>query len=503
MKKVIIIGGGAAGLGAAYKIKRAAEAGVEVSCTVIEKEDRLGGKLASDVIADAEGAGDYIVDGGSDAFIMSKPAVPRIARLLGIADEMTPANEVNKKTLILKGKKLVEMPDGIMMFAPTKLVPLATSKLYSWPAKLRMALDLILPRKVVWAEGEGAQQHDETLESLIVRRMGRECLDRLAEPLVGGVHASDPKEMSVAATFPNFLEMEQQFGSLIKGMLAQRKTNEEMRKKYPPKPGEKPRAFFNTFRLGMQQLTNGMADAAGRENIIVGRTVSAVARTQDGWQVTLDDGQVLSGDAVIVATEVWAAEELMRPVDTGIADLLATIPCSSSATVPMAFKQEDFCKDQKWFGILCPLVEGRPMLAVTLSSSKWPGRTPEGRVLIRGFIGGPANQHLLEAGDDELIETVRREIVDMLGLKPDAKPVMARVYRWIKGMPQYTLNHLDRVDEIEARVGDVSGLGLAGGGFRGVGIPNCIESGERAVSKVLGDFGISLAEDQAKPAHTH
>ncbi len=504
MKKVIIIGGGSAGLGAAYKIKRAAEAGVEVDCTVIERADRLGGKLASDVIADPEGAGDYIVDGGSDAFIMSKPAVPRIARLLGMADEMTPANEANKKTLILKGKRLIEMPDGIMMFAPTKLVPLATSALYSWPAKLRMALDLVKPRKEVWPEGDTAQQHDETLESLIVRRMGRECLDRLAEPLVGGVHASDPKEMSVAATFPNFLEMEQQFGSLIRGMLDQRKKNEEMRKKYPPKPGDKPRAFFNTFRLGMQQLMEGMADAVGRERIVTGRNVTSIERGADGvWTVTLNDGQVLTGDAVIVATEVWAAEELLRPVDTGIADLLATIPCSSSATVPMAFKEEDFPADKKWFGILCPLVERRPLLAVTLSSSKWPGRTPKGRVLIRGFIGGPANQHLLDVRDEELIETVRREVVDMLGMKPDAQPVMARVYRWIKGMPQYTLGHLDRVDAIEARVGDVAGLGLAGGGFRGVGIPNCIESGERAASKVLGDFGIALEEDQAKPQRAH
>ncbi|MDY0341455.1 MAG: protoporphyrinogen oxidase, partial [Coriobacteriia bacterium] len=260
MKKVIIIGGGVAGLGAAYKVRRAAAAGHDVDCVLIEKDDRIGGKLASEIVPDPDG-GEYVVDGGSDAFVSTKPAVARIARMLGIGDEMVPACEENKKTLIVKGDRLVEMPDGIMMFAPTKLMPLATTSLYSWPGKFRMALDWFLPRKTRWAEGETAQDHDETLEEFVVRRMGREALDRLAEPLVGGVHASEPSQMSLAATFPNFLEMEQEFGSLIRGFLDQRKKREEMKRKYPPKPGAKPWAFFNTFRRGMQDLPNGMADA--------------------------------------------------------------------------------------------------------------------------------------------------------------------------------------------------------------------------------------------------
>jgi oxygen-dependent protoporphyrinogen oxidase len=494
VKKIIIIGGGVAGLGAAYKVRRAAEAGHDVDCVLVEKDARLGGKLATDIVADPEG-GEYVVDGGSDAFVSTKPAVARIARMLGLGDSMVPAREENKKTLIVKGKRLVELPDGIMMFAPTKLVPLATTSLYSWPAKFRMALDWFLPPKVRWAEGETAQDHDETLESFVVRRMGRESLDRLAEPLVGGVHASDPREMSLAATFPNFLEMEQEFGSLIRGFLAERKKREAMRKKYPPKPGAKPWAFFNTFYRGMQQLTDGMADAVGRERIITGAAVTVVDRDGAGWRVTLDDGRVLEGDAVIVATEAWAAEPLARHVEPAIADLLATIPCSSSATVPMAFRSEDFPADREWFGILSPIVENRPLLAVTLSSSKWPDRSPEGRVLLRGFIGGPRNQHLLEADDAEIIETIRAQIVDLLGMKADAQPVFASVYRWNGGMPQYTLGHLDRVDEIERLSAEVSGFALAGGAYRGVGIPNCIESGERAVTKVLADVGIGYDED--------
>jgi protoporphyrinogen/coproporphyrinogen III oxidase len=500
VKKVIIVGGGAAGLGAAYKVRRAAAEGLDVDCVLVDKGERPGGKLMSDIVHDAEG-NEFVVDGGSDAFVSGKPAIGRIARLLGIDDQMVPAREENKKTLIVKGKRLIEMPDGIMMFAPTKLVPLATTRLYSWPAKFRMALDLVIPRKVKWAEGETAQDHDETLESFVVRRMGRESLDRLAEPLVGGVHASDPREMSLAATFPNFLEMEQQFGSLIRGFLNERKKREEMRRKYPPTPGAKPWAFFNTFLRGMQQLTDGMADAIGRERIRSGVEATSLERSGDVWRLGLSTGEVLEGDAVIVATEGWAAEPLVRGVDTAVADLLATIPYSSSATVPMAFRAADCPADLKWFGILSPMVEKRPLLAVTLSSSKWPDRSPADRVLLRGFIGGPNNQHLLEASDAELIETIRTQIVDLLGMAPDAQPVYADVYRWNGGMPQYTLGHLDRVDRIEALSAEIPGFALAGGAFRGVGVPNCIESGEAAVTKVLGELGFApLVEDTAAPA---
>jgi len=493
LKRIIIIGGGVAGLGAAYKVRRAAAAGHDVDCIVIEREKHVGGKLVTDIVEDSEG-GEYVVDGGCDAFVSGKPAVGRIARMLGIAEEMVPACEENKKTLIVKGSRLIELPDGIMMFAPTKLLPLATTPLYSWPAKFRMALDWVLPRKERWAEGETAADHDETLESFVVRRMGREALDRVAEPLVGGVHASDPTQMSLAATFPEFLEMEQEFGSVIRGFLNQRKKREEMRKKYPPKPGGKPWAFFNTFHRGMQDLPVGMADAVGHERIKTGVAATIIERAGDRWKVTLDSGDVVEGDALIVATEAWAATRLMRDVDAAISDLLATIPCSSSATVSLAFREEECPFDTRWFGILSPIVEERPILAVTLSSSKWPDRAPRGRVLFRGFIGGPRNQHLLETTDEELVETVRTQLVELLSLRADAQPLIAKVYRWSGGMPQYTLGHQDRVEEIERRSASIPGLALAGGAFHGVGVPNCIESGEQAVTKVMADLGLHYDE---------
>jgi oxygen-dependent protoporphyrinogen oxidase len=494
MKRVLIIGGGAAGLGAAYKVARAATEGHDVEFVLFEKDPRLGGKIRTEIVRDSS-EDRFVVDGGPDCFLTEKPACHRIAKLTGVFEDELSTDESRKGTWILSRGKLHRMPDGIFMFAPTKFLPFATTGLFTWPGKIRMAMDLFIPPKKV-APGEF---NDETLESFVVRRMGRECLDRLAEPLVGGVHASDPKQMSLAATFPRLLEMEQNYGSLMKGFLAARRKVEEMRRKYPPKPGQKPRTFFTSFVHGMQELTDRMADAAGRDRMHPGMSVRSLQRTpEDGWRALLSDGSSINGDAVIIATESWAAEPLIRPHDQDIADALASIPTSSSATISIAFNENEVAFDLNAFGVLCPLVEGRPLMAATYSSTKWPGRAPPGKVLLRGFVGGPHNQEIVKCSDEELVKTVLAEFRDLLGLNPFAKPLFSRVFRWARGMPQYTLGHLKRVELIEDRSVQIPGLALAGGCYRGVGVPNCIESGERAVSKILEEWGIALTEDQAE-----
>ncbi len=487
MKQIVVVGGGVAGLGAAFKIKRAADEGHDVAFTLVEKDPRLGGKLMSETVDD------FIIDGGSDAFIAQKPAVMRVARLAGFDAHRMPSDETRKKTLILKKGKLYEMPDGVMQFAPTKFWPFATTGLFSLAGKARAGMDLFIPKKKL-APGEF---NDETLQSLVVRRMGHEILDRLAEPLVGGVHASDPALMSLAATFPNLLEMEQKYGCLIKGFLAQRRMAEEMRRKYPPDP-KNPRTFFNSFVNGMQELPDGMADAAGREHIRTGVRATALERVGSGWRVHLSDGAVLDADGVVLASEGWATARLLEPVDRSLSELVAAIPYSSSATVSLAFDTDDLGFSLDAFGVLCPLVEHRALMAATYSSTKWPNRAPKGKALLRGFVGGPHNQAIMDRSDEELIEITKAEMRDIMGLRRE--PVFARVYRWIDGMPQYTMGHIDRVERIEKAAALVPTLGLAGGAYRGIGIANCIESGEQAVTKVLGDMGMCLAEDSAPPA---
>ncbi|NTW28541.1 MAG: protoporphyrinogen oxidase [Coriobacteriia bacterium] len=488
MKRVIVIGAGAAGLGAALKMRRAVEAGCDLEFIVLEKDHRIGGKIVTEKVETA--AGTFIVDGGSDTFLSSKPAVHRLAREIGVFDEELPTDDSRKKTLIVKRGRLYSMPDGVMQFAPTKFWPFATTGLFSWRGKLRAGMDLFIPRKAVPI----GELNDETLEHFIHRRMGKEILDRLAEPIVGGVHASDPAVMSLAATFPSLLEMEQKYGCMIRGFLAQRKTAEQMRREHPPVPGAKPKTFFMSFNEGMQQFTDALTDEAGRGRIRMGVKVTGLARDANGvWTAMLSDGSMETADAVIIATEVWAAEDLVREFDARLAGALAQIPTSSSATVSVAFREDEIGIDLNAFGVLCPLVEERALMAATYSSTKWPGRAPKGWVLLRGFVGGPHNQVIMEESDEQLVQTVLSEFRSLLGVKPAAKPIFSRVFRWNGGMPQYTIGHLNRVALIEERASAIPGLALAGGGYRGVGIPNCIESGERAAAKVLADLGIDFA----------
>jgi len=484
MKHVVVIGGGAAGLGAAFKLKRAADEGHDVTFTLLERNEKLGGKIASEHTADG-----FTIDGGPDCFLTEKPAVHRIAKMVGIYDDELPTDDSRKKTWILARGKLHEMPDGVMMFAPTKFVPFATTGLFSWPGKLRMGMDLFIAKK--------SQPGDETLESFVVRRMGRECLDRLAEPLVGGVHASDPATMSLEATFPRLLEMEQKNGSLIKGFYEARKKVAEMKKKYPPKPGAKPRTFFTSFTGGMQRLTDAMANAAGLDRMRTNAKVERLERAGETWRVILEGGETIDADAVIVATEGYAAAELLAPVDAEVGAALAAIPHTSSAVISMGFDEATVGVNMNAFGVLCPLVENRDIMAITLSSTKWPGRAPKGKVLFRAFVGGPHNQDALKQTDEEMTAVALRELRSILGVK--GEPLFSRVFRWDRGMPQYTVGHLDRIALLERKVAGTPGLAAAGGSYRGVGVPNCIESGEKATSKVLSDLGITLAEDQAEP----
>lgn len=476
-RRIAIIGGGIAGLAAAYRLRRAMDEGADVDFVLYEKDERLGGKILTEKV---DG---FVIDAGPDCYLSQKPWVARFAGELGIRDQLAPSNDAKKKTYIYVERRFHELPDGVMMMVPTKFWPFATTSLFSWGGKLRMGMDLFIPRR----EGAG----DETLASFVTRRLGRECLDRLAEPLVGGVHASDPETMSLAATFPRFLEMEDKYGSVIRGFLAARRSAQA-----PPagaqggSPGgtsdaARPRpTFFMTLREGMQQLTDAAADAAGRGSLHTGAPVEVVTAEGDGYRLEFSDGRERMGvDAVVIATEAWAASAMLAPLDAEMGATLAEIPHSSSATVSVAFKRADVAYPLDAFGFVVPAVAGRRIMASTFSSTKWFGRADEDHVLLRAFVGGPHSQHLLENDDAGIVELVRAEWRDMLGIA--AEPVLARVYRWTRGMPQYTLGHLDRVASLEAGQTRHPGLFLAGGSYRGVGIGDCIDSGTRAAEAAI------------------
>jgi len=535
---VVILGAGIAGLGAAFQLKRAADAGHNITYDLYESDARIGGQLWTERPKLPCG-GIAIADGGSDSYLSSKTAaMARVADYMGIADQLCGTDDSTKKTFIVKGGKLVPLPDGIMMFAPTKVLPMATTKLYSWPAKFRMALDIVMPKK------KRSADEDEAVGSLVRRRLGNECLDRLAEPLVGGINGSDPDTMSTLGTYPMLLEMEQEHGSLILGFLAQRKKIEEMKRKFPPKPGQKARTFFSSCKDGLDNYTNNMAKAIGEEYVHLSTPATALRRKSDGsYEVTVReeagtgiirysglpydaDGNKLSddfrgqgvqesseecahltleqtaapqertvkADAVIITTPAWVAGELMAELAPEASEILSNIPHSSCATIITAWNEEDAPFEKNWHGILAPGIEKQPVTGISLISSKWAGRSPDGTVLMRGFVGGARDDCTHNLPDDELVELVRKSYVELLGLKADAQPSYAKVFRFPRAMPQYIVGHPKRMDALNNYMTQQKGLAIGGAAYTGVGVPNCMESGEAAACKLMQEAGIAYTE---------
>ncbi|WP_418790817.1 protoporphyrinogen oxidase [Phosphitispora sp. TUW77] len=468
MKKVIVIGGGITGLSAAYMLQKAVESGKQVDYLLVEKDNRLGGKIWTEEI---DG---YIVEGGPDCFLSDKPGCFDMARDTGIEERIIPSNDASKRTYVFADKKLNRLPDGLMGLVPTKLVPFAVSPLISWPGKIRMAMDLFIPKKQT--------DEDETLGSFVKRRLGKEALDKIAEPLIGGIHAGDPDKMSLKATFPRFIQMEQNYGSLLKAMLAGRR---KMPQAKPLEPGKPKKTFFMTFIGGMGELTDTMASKLDSKKVHTGKAVTHIEKKTDGGYVVHIDGMgPVAADAVILTAPAHEAAKVVTDIDKTMSENLAEIPQATSATVNLAFRRSDINKTIDAFGFIVPISEGRKIKAGTYSSTKWDYRTPDDdHVLIRAFVGGAMNQELVFLNDEEMLKMVLDELKDIIGLT--AAPVMHKIFRWVKGMPQYTIGHLDRVADIEARTAGTPGFYVAGGSYRGVGVPDCINVGKKAATDAL------------------
>lgn len=471
MKRVVVIGGGISGLAAAFQLQtEVRRRGLPVEYVLLEKDNRLGGKILT------ERVDGYVLDGGPDCFVSEKPGVFDLAGRTGIEEDLLCSNEARQGTFVLSGGRLHRLPEGLMLMVPTRIGPFLASPLISWPGKLRMALDLVLPRR--------RETGDESLESFVVRRLGREALDKIAEPLVSGIHgAADPAEMSVQASFPRFIKMEQEYGSLIRAMLA-------ARRKAPPKPtggaaAQRPkRTFFMSFKGGMGELSEAVAARLDPGHVRLGAGVTRLERAGAGYLVRLEGGETLPADAVIAATPANVTAQLLADLDPAVAALVGEIRLASTATVSLAYRREDIPRPLEGFGFIVPGVEKRRIMGVTYSSIKWDHRTPDDRtVLLRVFVGGARNLPLITGSEGALLRAVREELRSILGIA--GEPVLARAYRWPDAMHQYTLGHLNRVAAIEQGIARHPGLCLAGAAYRGVGIGDCIQSGFAAAERVL------------------
>lgn len=468
MKKIVIIGGGITGLSAAYAVHQARESGQHVDYLLIEKDNRLGGKILTEKI------NGYVVEAGPDCFLSEKPWVAQVAEKTGITDRIIGSNEASKRTFVFADGKLHKLPDGLMGLVPTKIVPFALSSLISWPGKFRMALDWFIPKKTT--------NEDETLGSFVKRRLGQEALDKIAEPLIGGIHAGDPDQMSLVASFPRFIQMEQKYGSLLKAMLAARKMAPKPK---PPEPGKVQKTFFMTFKEGMGELTATLASNLDQAKILKEKTVTSVTKLSNGkYKLTLKDMEPIEADAVIITAPSHEAALIVKDLDKVMAENLKGIPQATSATVNLAFKSSDIHKSMEAFGFIVPISEKRKIKAGTYSSTKWNFRTPDDQhVLIRAFVGGARNQELVYQDDESMLKMVLDELKDIIGLS--AEPVMHKIYRWEKGMPQYTIGHLERVKNIEERAAANPGVFVVGGSYKGVGVPDCINVGTQAAEQAM------------------
>jgi len=462
--RLVVVGGGITGLAAAHHaLELARERRIALELTLVEARERLGGTIAT------ERAGGFLIEAGPDSFLSEKPWALALCRRLGLEDRLARTDDRYRKVFVWHAGRLHPLPDGWELLAPTRLAPFLSSRLFSWPGKLRMAFDLVLPRGIA---------DDESLGAFVRRRLGREALERVAQPLVAGIYTADPDDLSLTATMPRFAELEKQERSIILGLRRARRRARET-----GVSGAR-WSLFVTLKEGMEDLVAALATRLQPGTVLLKQRVAGVERRGDRWRVATAEGADLDADRVIVATESHAAARMLRYVDPTLATLLAEIPYASSATVTLGYRRADVVHPLDGFGFVVPHAEKRALLACTFSSVKYAGRAPEGDVLLRAFVGGALNEAVLELDDAPLVMRARAELREALGIT--AAPALARVFRWPKAMPQYHVGHLARVETIERRAGALPGLDLAGGAYRGVGIADCVRSGEAAAERALG-----------------
>jgi protoporphyrinogen/coproporphyrinogen III oxidase len=469
MKRIAIIGGGISGLSAAYALEEKRRAGVEVEYVVYESSARFGGVLVTEHV---DGC---MIEAGPDSFLTEKPWASDLCGRLGLADQLIGSNDADRKTYILVRGKLIEMPDGLMFMVPTKIMPTVLSPLFSTETKLRMARE--------WFHPPHKANDDESVAAFVERHYGPEMVDRLADPLLSGVYGGEASQLSVRAVLPRFAEMEAKHGSLGRAMLAARGAGARA-VKGPVRP------LFTSLKDGMQQMVDAIVTTLDAKALKSGIAVQAVSPEAGGWVVSAGM-QSDQFDAVILALPAYVAANLVQRSGKELASELGGIDYSSSVTVALGYDKQVRQSLPPGFGLLVPRSAGKRMLAATFVHNKFPHRAPDDRAILRCFLGGARGQQMLALSEEEILRIVREELDQILHLTDE--PLFARVFKWKSAMAQYGVGHLERLKRIEALRQKLPGLALAGNGYSGIGVPDCVRSGTQAAEEVLSNLGVSLA----------
>ncbi|HLA12007.1 MAG TPA: protoporphyrinogen oxidase [Pyrinomonadaceae bacterium] len=464
MKRVLVIGAGITGLAAANRLVELNQtAANRIEVLLLEGSKRLGG------IVRTEERDGFLLEHGPDSFLSEKPEVINLAARIGIKSRLAQTNPRYRRSFIVSKGRLCNVPKGFHLLAPSRLWPMITSDIFSWRGKARILLETVVPRRA--SNGDV----DESLADFVRRRLGQEALERIAQPMVGGIYTADPKRLSLRATFPRFLEMESKHGSLIRALRRQREEGAEVSgARY---------SLFLSFDRGMQVLTDTLAARLPTDLVRTDSKALSIARTAK-WHVRTSSGETITANAICITVPSYAAASLLRDFDSRLSSELDNIGYESTATVNLAYKRRDISHALDGFGFVVPAIERRAVIACTFSSIKFAGRAPEDHVLLRAFVGGALQSEFFALETQEILAPVKRDLNELLGIT--AEPLFTTLTKWQRSMPQYEVGHQARVDRIHDLSRRVRGLELAGNAYSGVGIPDCIRSGEQAAERIWG-----------------
>ncbi len=467
--RVAVVGGGISGLAAAHQLTTL-DPTLEV--TLFEASEKLGGVLQT------EHRDGFCLELGPDSVLSRLPWGVGLFRQVGMGDDLINTNESHQGVYVVFHDRLERLPEGLAVMAPQRIWPMVKTPILSWRGKLRLAAERLIPRR--------QSSEDESLADFACRRLGRETYERLVQPLAGGIYMGDPHQLSVQATFPQFVEMESKYGSLIKAARAGLAKSGAAGKSGGPEY-----SLFVAPRHGFGSAIETLASSLKNCQIQCNHQVQSLARCGDGWSMQIKDcrtGESREDEfsGVILAVPAYHAGAMLRDVDQELAQRLAEIPYAGCVVVNLGYEREAIPHPLDSFGFVVPHVERRSVLACTFSSVKYAGRAPEGKVLLRTFLGGACFPEILEWSDDRILETVQNELRQLMSIH--APPVMTRIQRWNRAMPQNSLGHARRVEQIEQSVQGMPRLELAGNAYHGVGIPHCIRSGQQASDRLVQAF---------------
>ncbi len=475
VRKVVVVGGGISGLAAAHRLLEQSQAlRIPVDVHLLEGDGRLGG-----VIQTVEQNG-LLLEGGPDSFISEKPWGLALCRRIGLAGRLIGTGETHRRSFIVSRGKLLPIPEGFYLLAPTQIWPFISTPIFSWAGKLRMAADLFLPRRN-GTEAAG----DESLASFVRRRLGREALERVAQPLVSGIYTANPEELSLRATMPRFLEMELQHRSIILGMLRQRRKTRQAKNTHASGPRY---GLFVSLDSGMETFVDELEARLPKDSIHLHCKVDRLEwePTRKNWNLRLEDGSDLTADAVVLALATYESARLIGKEDRQLAETLRMVPYASTATLNLAYRKQDIPHPMDGFGFVVPFIEGRQLLACTFCHIKFEGRAPEDIALLRAFMGGALQPGAFELEDGEMLRVIRQNLRDLLGIM--AAPIHTRIERHPRAMAQYRVGHLELVKRIEDQANAHPTLQIAGNGITGIGIPDCIHRSEVCADRIIDHF---------------